>query len=56
MANAILHKNNMPPVAWRTVNEVEYKKCIIAFYELGNIRPLALLWLKNYIETTEVFF
>ncbi len=56
MANAILHKNNMPPVAWRTVNEVEYKKCVIAFYELGNIRPLALLWLKNYIETTEAFF
>lgn len=56
MANAFLLKNNMSPVAWRTVNEVEYKKCVIAFYELGNIRPLALLWLENYIETTEVFF
>lgn len=56
MANAILHRNNMPPVAWRTVDEVEYKKCVIAFYELGNIRPLALLWLENYIETTKVFF
>ncbi|MEK7568950.1 MAG: Fic family protein [Patescibacteria group bacterium] len=56
MANAILHKNNMPPVAWRTVDEVEYKKCVIAFYELGNIRPLALLWLENYIETTKTFF
>ncbi|MFZ2303634.1 MAG: Fic family protein [Minisyncoccia bacterium] len=56
LANAVLHKNNMPPVAWRTVNEVEYKKCVIAFYELGNIRPLALLWLENYIETTEAFF
>lgn len=56
MANAVLHKNNMPPVAWRTVDEVEYKKCVIAFYELGNIRPLALLWLENYIETTKAFF
>lgn len=56
IANAILHKNNMPPVAWRTVDEVEYKKCVIAFYELGNIRPLALLWLENYIETTKTFF
>ncbi len=56
MANAILQKNNMPPVAWRTVDEVEYKKCVIAFYELGNIRPLALLWLENYTETTKAFF
>lgn len=56
MANAILHKNNMPPVAWRTVDEIEYKKCVIAFYELGNIRPLALLWLENYIETAKTFF
>ncbi|MEK7128920.1 MAG: Fic family protein [Patescibacteria group bacterium] len=56
MANAILHRNNMPPVAWRTVDEITYKKCVIAFYELGNIRPLALLWLENYIETTKAFF
>jgi Fic family protein len=56
MANAILHKNNMPPVAWRVVDEVEYKKCMIVFYELGNIRPLAQLWLENYIETTKTFF
>jgi len=56
MANALLYKNNMPPVAWRMVDEVEYKKCVIAFYELGNIRPLALLWLENYIETTRAFF
>ncbi len=56
IANAILHKNNMSPVAWRVVDEVEYKKCMIAFYELGNIRPLALLWLENYIETIKTFF
>jgi len=56
MANAVLHKNNMPPVTWRIVDEVAYKKCVIAFYELGNIRPLALLWLENYIETTKTFF
>mgnify|MGYP001599223515 CR=1 FL=1 len=56
MANAILHKNNVPPVAWRVVDEAVYKKCVIAFYELGNIRPLALLWLENYIETAKTFF
>ena len=56
MANAILYKNNMSPVAWRTVDEIAYKKCVIAFYELGNIRPLALLWLENYIETAKTFF
>ncbi len=56
MANAFLYKNGMPPVAWRTVDEVEYKKCVIAFYELGNIRPLARLWIENYVETTNTFF
>lgn len=56
ISNAILNINNMPPVAWRNVDEVEYKKSIIAFYELGNIRPLALLWLENFIETTKAFF
>src|SRR3989344_865616 len=55
MANAILHKNNMPPVAWRTVDEIAYKKCVIAFYELNNIRPLALSWFENYIETAKIF-
>lgn len=56
LANALLHKSGLPPVAWRIVDEIEYKKCMIAFYELGNIRPLALLWLENYIETTKAFF
>lgn len=55
-ANFILHIHNLSPVAWRTVNEVEYKKAMIAFYELGNIRPIATLWVRNYHETVTTFF
>lgn len=55
-ANLILHIHNLPPVAWRTVNEVEYKKAMIAFYELGNIRPIAELWARHYHETVTTFF
>jgi len=55
-ANFILHTHNLSPVAWRTVNEVEYKKAMIAFYELGNIRPITELWVRNYHETVTTFF
>lgn len=55
-ANLILHTHNLSPVAWRTVNEVEYKKAMIAFYELGNIRPIIELWVRNYHETVTTFF
>jgi len=55
-ANLILHVHSLPPVAWRTVNEIEYKKAMIAFYELGNIRPIAEMWIRHYHETVAVFF
>ena len=55
-ANLILHLSNLPPVAWRTVNEVEYKKAMIAFYELGNIEPIKEMWVRHYQETVAAFF
>jgi len=55
-ANLILHVNNLPPVAWRTINEIEYKKAMIAFYELGNIEPIKKMWVHHYSETVTTFF
>lgn len=55
-ANLILYMNKLPPVAWRTVNEIEYKKAMIAFYELGNIEPIKEMWVKHYNETVLTFF
>lgn len=55
-ANLILHLHNLPPVAWRTVSEVEYKKAMIAFYELGNIEPIKKMWVRHYDETVKAFF
>jgi Fic family protein len=55
-ANLILHTHNLSPVAWRTVNEVEYKKAMIAFYELGNIGPIKEMWVHYYYETVTTFF
>lgn len=55
-ANLILHTHNLAPVAWRTVDEVIYKKAMIAFYELGNIAPIKDMWVKHYIETVRTFF
>lgn len=55
-ANLILHMNNLSPVAWRTVNEIEYKKAMIAFYELGNIAPIKEMWVRHYNETVATFF
>ncbi len=56
VANLILHLHNLPPVAWRTVNEIEYKKAMIAFYELGNIEPIKKMWITHYEETSHIFF
>lgn len=55
-ANYILHLHELPPVAWRTVNEIEYKKAMIAFYELGNIGPIKAMWIMHYRETADTFF
>ena len=55
-ANLILHTHGLPPVAWRTVSEVEYKKAMIAFYELGNIEPIKEMWVRHYDETVRTFF
>lgn len=55
-ANFILHSYGLPPVAWRTVNEIEYKKAMIAFYELGNIEPIKVMWITHYVETANTFF
>ena len=55
-ANLILHTHGLPPVAWRTVSEVEYKKAMIAFYELGNIEPIKKMWVRHYDETVRTFF
>lgn len=55
-ANLILHAHKLSPVVWRTVSEIEYKKAMVAFYELGNIRPIAEMWVKHYVETVETFF
>ncbi len=55
-ANLILHLHDLPPVAWRTVSEIEYKKAMIAFYELGNIEPIKKMWVRHYEETVKTFF
>lgn len=49
MANAILLANNVCPLSFRSVNETNYKKAVILFYEQNN----ASLFKKLFIEQFE---
>ncbi len=47
LANALLLANNASPLSFRSVNEAEYKKALIVFYEQNNIRAFKDLFIEQ---------
>lgn len=47
VSNAVLLANGYYPLSYRSVNEVEYKKALIIFYEQNNIFHLKRLFLEQ---------
>jgi len=47
VSNAILLANGYYPLSYRSVNEVEYKKALILFYEQNNIYHLKRIFLEQ---------
>ena len=47
ISNAILLANDYFPLSYRSVNEVEYKKALILFYEQNNIYHLKRIFLEQ---------
>jgi Fic family protein len=47
-ANAILLANNICPLSYRNVNEFEYKKAVILFYEKNNLSYFKQLFIEQF--------
>ncbi len=55
ISNAVLMAHGTLPMSYRAVNESEYKKAIIVFYEQGNISPMKDIFLSQYAFAVEQF-
>jgi len=56
MGNAILMANNYCPLSFRSIDELEYKKAIIMFYEQNNINYFRDLFIEQYSFAVENYF
>lgn len=55
-ANAILLANNASPLSFRSIDELEYKKAVLVFYELNNISNLKRLFMEQYEFAVKSYF
>lgn len=56
LGNALLLANNYCPLSYRSVDEVEYKKGIILFYEQNNASYFKQLFLEQFTSAVEKYF
>ena len=56
LSNAILISNNYYPLSYRNIDEIEYKKALIIFYEQFNIYYFKDIFLNQYKFSTKNYF
>ena len=56
LGNAVLLANNYCPLSYRSVDEVEYKKAIILFYEQNNASYFKKLFLNQFKQAISKYF
>lgn len=56
IGNAILLANNACPLSYRSINEIEYKKAILLFYEQNNLSYFKKLFIEQYKFVVENYF
>ena len=56
LGNALLLANDYCPLSYRSVNEVDYKKGIILFYEQNNASYFKKLFLEQYKQAVKKYF
>ena len=56
MGNAMLMVNNDCPLSFRSIDELEYKKAIILFYEQNNLSYFRDLFIEQYSFAVENYF
>ena len=56
LANALLLANRYCPLSYRSVDETEYKKAMILFYEQNNYTYFKELFVQQFKEAVDVYF
>lgn len=56
LANALLLAFNFYPLSYRGIDEVEYKKALILFYEQENLLPLKKMFTEQYLFALKTYF
>lgn len=56
LSNAVLLANNVCPLSYRSINEADYKKAVIIFYELNNVRYFKELFIKQFKFAVKNYF
>lgn len=56
LGNAILLADDYCPLSYRSVDEIEYKKAMILFYEQNNINYFKQLFLEQFRQATNKYF
>lgn len=56
VANAVLLANESTPISYRAVNEVEYKKASLLFYEINNISYFKEIFIEQYVFAVKNYF
>jgi len=54
--NAILQSFDFCPLSYRSMNEIEYKKAILLFYEQNNISYFKELFIKQFEFAVKNYF
>ncbi len=56
LSNAVLLANGYCPLSYRSVDEIEYKKAIILFYEQNNVSYFKKLFLEQFRQAINKYF
>ena len=56
LANAVLMGNGWYPLSYRSIDEIEYKRALIVFYETNNLLPFKKLIVDQYRFAVETYF
>lgn len=56
LANAVLMAEDVCPLSYRSIDEVEYKKAVILFYETNNLWYLKKLFVEQFLFATREYF
>ena len=56
MGNAVLAANNFCPLSYRSIDDIEYKKALLIFYEQNNLSYFKELFIEQFEFAVENYF